>query len=173
VDGEFLWGNDRLKHGQALRVGKLRGDLPGRQVVVYEGASRVDKTLPDKVVTLDNAGKLLWELELIQPDMQEGGFGFWLGDWDGDGLDEVFVNDQEKVNILDGRGHVVDTFPGHLIYVFDLTGDSRAEAVILTSIEPGMQMQIVTNDRPNPNPRTNAVLSHRSTTRAMINATRY
>ncbi|MCC6453309.1 MAG: hypothetical protein IT328_00050 [Caldilineaceae bacterium] len=173
LDGKLLWGRDDLKHGQALRVGKLRADVLGKQVVVYEGASRVDKSLPDKVVTLDKDGNLLWEMEIIQPDVQEGGFGFWLGDWDGDGFDEIFVNDQEKVNILNGAGKLIDTIPGHLIYVFDLVGDQRAEAVILTGIEPGMQMQIITNDQPNPNPATNAVIDQRAATKSMINATRY
>ena len=49
----------------------------------------------------------------------------------------MFVNDPEKVIVLDGYGDAVDTIPGHLIYVFDLVGDSRAEAVVLTGIEPG------------------------------------
>jgi hypothetical protein len=173
INGKLLWGRDDLKHGQALRVGKVRQDIAGNQVIVYEGASRVDKTLPDQVVALDKEGSLLWQMELIQPDMQEGGFGFWLGDWNGDGLDEIFVNDQEKVNILDGYGKLIDTIPGHLIYVFDLVGDSRAEAVILTGIEPGMQMQIVTNEQPNPNPNTNRELAQRLTTKAMYNVTRY
>ena len=38
---------------------------------------------------------------------------------------------------------------------------------MLTGIEPGMQMQIVTNDKPNPNPATNQVIERRQTTRAM------
>lgn len=173
IEGELLWGRDDLKHGQALRVAKIRDDTPGQQVVVYEGASRVVPELPDKVVVLDKEGHFLWDVELVQPDMQEGGFGFWLGDWDGDGLAEIFVNDREKVNIFDGHGRLIDTIPGHLIYVFDLVGDSRAEAVMLTGIEPGMSLQIVTNDKPNPNPETNREISRRITTKAMYNATRY
>jgi hypothetical protein len=173
LEGDLLWGRDELKHGQAQHVGKLRADLPGKQVVVYEGASRVIPELPDKVLALTNQGHLLWEFEAVRPEIQEGGFGFWLGDWDGDGLDEVFINDPEQVNILDGHGRVIDTIPGHLIYVFDLLGDSRAEAVVLTGIEPGMQLQIVTNDRPNPNPATNRPIRRRQTTKAMYNCTRY
>jgi hypothetical protein len=173
ADGELLWGRDELMHGQAQRVGKIRADVPGKQRVIYEGASRVAPGLPDKVIALGSSGELLWDFEVVQPDMQEGGFGFWLGDWDGDGLDEVFVNDPQQVIVLDGYGDVVDTIPGHLIYVFDLVGDSRAEAVVLTGIEPGMQMQIVTNDKPNPNPATNRTIERRQTTEAMINCTRY
>jgi hypothetical protein len=173
LGGHFLWGYDALKHGQAVRVGKLRSDISGRQVVVYEGASRVDRQLPDKLVTLDWQGNLLWDYEIVQPDMQEGGFGFWLGDWDGDGLDEIFVNDPEKVNIFNGYGQVIETIPGHLIYVFDLVGDRRAEAIILNGIEPGMKLQVVTNDRPNPHPETNRPPDRRVTTKAMYNATRY
>ena len=127
AEGRLLWGRDDLKHGQAQHVGKIRADVPGRQVIVYEGASRVVPSLPDRVLALTNSGDLLWDFEVIGPDIQEGGFGFWLGDWDGDGLDEVFVNDQEKVNILDSHGAVIETIPGHLIYVFDLIGDRRVE----------------------------------------------
>ena len=173
ADGKLLFGYDKLKHGQAQRTGKIRSDVPGKQMVVYEGASRVDAKLPDKVVALDNTGKLLWEREVVQPDMQEGGFGFWLGDWNGDGLDEIFVNDPEKVLVLDGYGKLIDTIPDHLIYVFDLVGDSRAEAVTLDKIEPGMKLKIVTNDKPNPNPATNEIIERRQTTPAMYNCTRY
>jgi hypothetical protein len=171
--GELLWGRDDLKHGQAQRVGKIRADVPGKQMVVYEGASRVDPSLVDRVIALDNTGDTLWDFEVVQPDMQEGGFGFWLGDWDGDGLDEVFVNGPQVVNVLDGDGTLIETIPGHLIYVFDLVGDSRAEAVVLTGIEPGMRLQIVENDGPNANPETNRVIEHRVTPPAMYNVTRY
>ena len=171
AEGTLLWGLDELKHGQAQHVGKLREDVPGRQVVVYEGASRVDPALPDRVLALNADGELLWEFTVVQPDMQEGGFGFWLGDWDGDGLDEVWVNDPEKVNILDGAGRVIDTLSGHLIYVFDMIGDWRAEGVLLMSIEPGMEMQVWTNDRPNDDPITGEVPDTRETTRAMTNCT--
>jgi hypothetical protein len=173
ADGTLLWGRDELKHGQAQHVGKIRADVPGKQVVVYEGASRVVRELPDHILALTNEGELLWDFVVRQPDMQEGGFGFWLGDWNGDGLDEVFINDPEKVNILDGYGNVIDKIHGHLIYVFDLVGDARAEAVVLTGIEPGMQMQIWTNDAPNDNPVTNLVIEQRMTAKAMYNCTRY
>lgn len=171
--GELLWGRDDLKHGQAQRVGKIRADVSGQQMVVYEAASRVDKGLPDKLIALDREGGPLWEYEVIGPEMQEGGFGFWLGDWDGDGLDEVFLNDLTQVNVIDGSGALIDTIPGHAIYVFDLVGDRRAEAVVLTGIEPGMRLQIVTNDRPNANPETNQDVSRRAATPAMYNVTRY
>ena len=172
-EGDLLWGLDGLRHGQALRIGKIRDDVRGRQPVIYEGASRVDPRARDRVLALSARGEVLWSFETVQPDMQEGGFGFWLGDWDGDGLDEVFVNDKEKVLVVDGWGRIVDSFPGHLVYVFDLVGDARAEAVVVTGIEPGMELQIVTNDRPNPNPSTNRVKERRVTTKEMYNATRY
>jgi hypothetical protein len=173
AEGELLWGRDELKHGQAVHAGRIRSDLTGQQVVIYEGASRVVDGVPDHLVALSNAGELLWDFEVRQPDMQEGGFGFWLGDWNGNGLDEVFVNDEEKVNILDGYGNIIDKIPGHLIYVFDLVGDTRVEAVVLTGIEPGMRMQIWTNDAVNNNPATNQLLVRRTTTQAMYNCTRY
>ncbi len=171
--GELLWGIDGLRHGQALRVGKIRDDLACRQVVVYEGASRGDPRAKDRVLALDADGNLLWSFEVVQPDMQEGGFGFWLGDWNGDGLDEVFVNDREEVVVLDGWGRTVDRIPGHLVYVFDLVGDRRSEAVVLTDIGPGMELRVMANDRPNPNPATSRVVRKRRTTKEMYNATRY
>jgi len=173
VEGEMLWGRDELKHGQAAHAGKLRADIAGRQVVVYEGASRVDPALADKVLALSAGGERLWDFTIRQPGMQEGGFGFWLGDWSGDGLDEVLVNDEERVNILNGHGEVIDTIPGHLITVFDLVGDRRVEAVTLTGIEPGFRMQVWSNDAVNANPATNRVRTQRTTTRAMSNSTRY
>lgn len=173
AEGELLWGRDELKHGQAQRVGKLRADLPGKQVVLYEGISRVIAGEPDRVLALTNEGELLWDLIVTQPNMQEGGHGFWLGDWDGDGLDEVFVNDPDKVLILNGHGQVVDTIPGHLVYVFDLVGDARVEAVIVDDIKPGFSLKVVTNDQPNPNPLTNRPIARRATTEAMYNCTRY
>lgn len=173
LTGTLLWSHDQLLHGQALHTGKIRADVPGMQVVAYEAASRVVEGEPDKLIAYDKNGVTLWEFTVRQPDMQEGGFGFWLGDWNGDGLDEIFINDPEKVNILDGFGKVIDTLPGHLIYVFDLVGDRRVEAVILDDIYPGMSMQIWTNDAPNPNPQTNMVTSKPAALRAMYNCTRY
>lgn len=173
AEGKLQWGRDELKHGQALRVGKIRADVPGRQVVVYEAASRVVEGTLDKVIALDKNGNMLWDFSIHQPDMQEGGFGFWIGDWTGDGYDEVFINDPEKVNILNGYGEIIETIPGHLIYVFDLAGDQRVEAVLLDQIAPGMQLQIVTNTDANRHPITNQITAHRITTKAMYNCTRY
>lgn len=173
IGGNPIWGRDEIKHGQALRIGKIRGDIPDQQFVIYEGASRVEPGKPDRVIALDSHGELLWKHEVRQPNMQEGGFGFWLGDWNGDGLDEVFVNDPECVRILDGHGRIIDTIKGHLVYVFDLLGDARAEAITLDGIGPGMSLDIVTNDRPNPHPSTNTLIEKRKITKEMCNSTRY
>lgn len=178
LDGELLWGRDDLMHGQALRVGKLCADVAGNQVVVYEAASRVVDGLPDRVLALDNNGHLLWDIEVKGPDMQEGGFGFWLGDWNGDGLMEVFVNHSDgeqgnEVLILDGHGRLLETLPGYLIYVFDLVGDRRAEAVTLSGIEPGMRLNVVANDASNPHAETNQTPLRREIGRSMYNCTRY
>jgi len=172
-DGTLLWGRDDLKHGQALRVGKIRDDTPDKQVLVYEAASRVVDGALDRVIALDYNGKLLWDFSVQQPDMQEGGFGFWLGDWTGDGLGEVFLNDPKQVNILNGFGEIVDTLPGHLIYVFDLVDDKRVEAVTLDKIAPGMNLHIWGNNQTNKNVKTNQLVTTRKTTKAMYNCTRY
>ena len=96
-----------------------------------------------------------------------------FADLTGDGLDEVFVNGPHEIHILDGDGTLLETIPGHLIYVFDLVGDRRAEAVTLVGIEPGMKLQIVTDDQPSLNPDTNPEIAYRVTTPAMFNVTRY
>ena len=173
LNGDLLWGHDKLKHGQAMHIGKIRTDVAGKQVVIYEAASRIVDGALDKVIAFDKDGVPLWEFPVQQPDMQEGGFGFWLGDWDGDGLDEVFINDPQQVNILNGHGAVIDTLPGHLIYVFDLLGDARVEAVTLDDIAPGMMLNIISTDAHNPNPATNALIARRRTSPAMFNCTRY
>ncbi|MFP4143518.1 MAG: hypothetical protein ACLFV3_00075 [Phycisphaeraceae bacterium] len=172
-DGELLWGDDSLKHGQKAHPARIRTDVPGPQFVVYEGVSRVDKSLPDKVVAFDWQGDRLWEREIVQPDMQEGGFGFWLGDWNGDGLDEVFVNDRDVCRVLDGRGEQIAELPGYLIYVFDLAGDERVEAVTLTDIAPDMRMRIFANAAENPNPETSDVPERRTAPMDMVNMSRY
>jgi hypothetical protein len=173
AEGEFLWGHDELKHGQTLHVGRIRKDSPDLQAVVYEGVSRVVPGSMDRVIAFDADGQRLWDFEVYQPDLQEGGFGFWLGDWDGDEVDEVFVNGREEVFVLNGAGAVIEKFPGHLIYLFDLVGDLRVEAITLTGIEPGMKLQFLANTTDNPHPATNREPARRQTTPAMTNCTRY
>ncbi|MFM8321952.1 MAG: hypothetical protein ACKOC5_13645 [Chloroflexota bacterium] len=173
LTGRLQWQHTELLHGQALHTGKLRGDLPGRQVVVYDAASWSNPAAPDRVLALDRHGQTLWEVPVSPPAIQEGGSGLWLGDWDGDGLDEALVNDDGQTRVYDGHGRLVDSFPGHLVYAFDLLGDRRVEAVVLSGDGPGMELRIVSNDARNPHPATNNFVPFRRTSTAMYNCTRY
>ena len=151
AQGKLLWegkdffsGNDFIHHGQTVLTGNLRPDIGGQEVVLYDNAHRVSDKM-DRVFAADNRGNLLWKFETLTPNIQEGGFGFALGDWTGDGVDEVFVNDREKVNVISGHGEVIATLPHHLIYAMDLYGDQRTEVIVLTGIGPDMKMKIIGN----------------------------
>lgn len=138
--GRLLWGDHGMSEGQAMRLGRMRSDLPGKQVAIYEARSRHEVGQPDCLRLLDRHGNLLWRTDLVGPDMQEGGFGLWTGDWTGSGLDCVFINDQTSVRVYDGMGELIASFPGHLIQV--VTGPSRtACAVVLDGIAPGFRLR--------------------------------
>jgi len=159
-------------HGQAARVARLLPGSGGQQVVLYDNVNRVFRDKPDRVIAIAEGGRVLWEREFFGPNMQEGGFGFWCGDWDGDGLDEVFVNDRDKVNILRGvNAEVMGTLPGHLVYVHDILGDNRAEAIIMDTIGPGQQLLICENN--DPHPRGEEPLKSRKVGPTLYNCTRY
>jgi hypothetical protein len=151
AEGTLLWeaktalpAGDSIRHGQTVRVGKLRKDIDGLQVVLYDNSTRVKDRLDyDRVLIYDNHGKLLWEHRTRTPFIQEGGFGLAIGDWDGDGLDDVFVNDIDEMRILNGYGKVIATLPTHMLYAYDLAGDSRAEIVAVNDIAPGMVVSIL------------------------------
>jgi hypothetical protein len=151
ADGKLLWearsalpGDDYIRHGQTVRVGKLRKDVDGLQVVLYDNSTRVKDRLDyDRVLAYDNRGKLLWEHRTRTPFIQEGGFGLAIGDWDGDGLDDVFVNDIDEMRILNGYGQVMARLPIHMLYAYDLAGDSRVEIVAVNDIAPGMVVSIL------------------------------
>ncbi len=161
-----------MVHGQAARVASLLPGVPGRQVVLYDNVNRVFPEKPDKVIAIAAGGRVIWEREFFQPGMQEGGFGFWCGDWDGDGLDEVFVNDKERVNILEGEtGETIGQLPGHLVYVLDILGDSRAEAITVDGIMPGMHLNVLENA--DPPLQGEAPLTRRVAGPAYYNLTRY
>jgi outer membrane protein assembly factor BamB len=155
INGTLLWEaknvlseNDFIRHGQTVRVGDIRPDIDGLEVILYDNANRMTD-LKDRVLAMDSKGSLLWKFETLTPEIQEGGFGFGVGDWDGDGVNEVFINDPEKVNILNGHGEIIATLPHHLIYVMDLYGDHRVEALVLTGIGPDMKLKVLGIDKEN------------------------
>jgi outer membrane protein assembly factor BamB len=168
-DGALTWGiGETIDHGQAARVVRTRGSTE-RQIVLYDNYNRRYAADADRVYLLDQHGQVLWRRDFFGPHMQEGGFGFWSGDWDGDGLDEVLVNDLERVQVLKGAtGETIGTLPGHLVWAHDLVGDARIDAVVVDKIEPGMRLLVLENSAPG-----GPEIARRATSPAVYNVTRY
>jgi hypothetical protein len=172
-DWQLVWSLDgAVSHGQAARVARLLPDVPGQQVVLYDNVNRRFPWRPDVVWALAADGSVLWRREFFGPHMQEGGFGFWVGDWDGDALDEVLVNDLERVHVLRGRtGETLGTLPGHLVYAFDLVGDNRPEAIVVDTLGPEQHLLILENA--DLHPKNAVVIQRRIADPSMYNCTRY
>lgn len=172
TSGEMLWTCENLRYGAALHTGRL---IPGagRQVVIYDAASRVEAGAPDRVIALDGDGRKLWDMPVEPPAGRPGEIGLRTGDWNGDGLDEVFIGSGGETWVLDGAGRKIDVLPGGLLYTFDLLGDRRVEAVIVPALEGKADLEFWTNDALNPHPESNKILGYRRTSTDMYNSARY
>ncbi len=172
-DWQVAWGLEKeVAHGQAARVARLLPGVRGQQVVHYDNVNRRFQWRPDVIRALGLDGAVLWRREFYGPHMQEGGFGFWTGDWDGDGLDEVLVNDVQRVHVLRGStGETLGTLPGHLVYAFDLVGDDRVEAIVVDELGPHQHLLVLENTTPHP--RKASTLQRRIGGPRFYNCTRY
>jgi hypothetical protein len=164
--GRLLWSHPEWVDCHALQVGKLRPDLPGLQGVVFEAGR-------GRLHAFDAAGAPLWRYPAAPPAHLPAGVGLSLGDWTGDGLAEVFVNQPDHIDVLDGWGRKLDQLPGSMLYAFDLLGDRRVEAVTLAQPGPGWALRLLTNDAANPHPATQEKVIFRRTSTNMYNAARY
>ncbi len=123
-----VWSNGWL-------VEAIQFELSSQQAVnntgiVYAGYNAVDM--------YDVDGKLAWSV--ANDDITSGKIGVSAYDFDADGIDEVIIQDQNRVRILDGRSGLVlasiKNTTGSLWeipMVVDLAGDDDAELIVVAN----------------------------------------
>lgn len=178
ASGKVLWGlGDKVIHGQCAQAGKLREDVDGLQIVLNdENWSRnlADGRTP-LVYVLDKDGR-----ELLKVPCGAGQQGPMLGDWDGDGLSELLVPLDDRIDILDGCGRTLGTIPKsmpgariggptELPFVGDVTGDSRAEVLVVGQQDRQAWLEVFANGDGNRDEGTSQVPAVRRNTKALAN----
>jgi hypothetical protein len=128
AQGDFLWKQRGLVlHGQSVRLGKARANVPGLQMLVLDITSRSPGTY-----LFSAKGEVLLKLPPGNPDFL---------DWDGDGLDEIACHTTlygasgrvlaelpvEEVHTAHGYEYPKTSY-SHFI-VADVTGDARQEVI--------------------------------------------
>lgn len=176
--GNVLWGlGEAIIHGQCAQMGKLRGDIEGLQIVLNdENWSRnLAEGRTPLVYVLDKDGR-----ELLKLPCGAGQQGPMVGDWDGDGLDELFVPQDDAFEIRDGKGKplgaIPKSMPGarvggptELPFVGDVLGDRRAEVVVVGQSGEEAWLEVYTNSAENGNEGTRQVPAVRHNTKALAN----
>ncbi|WP_340480958.1 beta-prism lectin domain-containing protein [Vibrio anguillarum] len=121
------WLVDGLQFELASRSGSNDIDVKG---IVYAGYTAVDM--------YNSKGDRVWSA--ANDDTGSGKIGVSAYDFDGDGIDEVIVQDHARVRILDGRtgqerasfAHSTSTLWEYPIVV-DLAGDNNAELIVVAN----------------------------------------
>lgn len=133
--GETLW-EVTGRHFESVDAGKIRPDVPGRQIVVDIAHERRGEA---RLWLLDEQGNRLGEF------ICGGSRHHRLIDWNGDGLDEILI--AQPCRLFDGRGRCVARLgpvdvpemdtpsrpagdPGPLAATGDLDGDGRPEIIL-------------------------------------------
>ncbi len=125
TNGRILW-RDRTGHVQRLTAAKVRGDVPGLQIIT--------KTFwgnPDIICVYDAKGRMLQSAELTG-----GGAVLSPVSWRGDGEELLLTSGSLRLGgLVDGHLRTVVAFPddGHptlCAEALDLTGDARDEIVL-------------------------------------------
>jgi rhamnogalacturonan endolyase len=141
TEGEVQW-RDRTGHVQRLTAARVRGDVPGLQIVT--------KTFwgnPDIICVYDARGKMVETMELAG-----GGAVLSPVNWRGDGVELLLTSGSLRLGgMLDGHLRRVVAFPddGHptlCAEAIDLTEDPRDE-IVLWDLEG---IWIYTQDGPAP-----------------------
>lgn len=127
MTGEIIWQNV-AEHTQQVQVGDFLNGEPAPQVVTgartYGNRSIGEPYLSSQLYWFSNSGELLkkWPGQPIN-----GNPDFVLGDWKGDGDQELFwykfrVNDE-------GKGELY--FPDGVFHMFDFSGDGSEEVITI------------------------------------------
>jgi len=143
--GEIAWRHgEAIQHGQRARIGDVLADVPGSEIWI------LDRT-PAKVLAIDAAGQIRKTLD--------NSSWFWLGDWDGDGRDDLFLrHGAPSCEIVNGEGRQLALLPDHYseAVVADVLGDRRAEFILVHSEGEQCWLDIYTNPAANPHAATAA-----------------
>jgi hypothetical protein len=126
--GKVLWEKTGGKHYEALDVGRLRSDVPGRQIVVDLDKKPYTGTLE----VYSEAGELLGTYWTEYSRFHR------VLDWDGDGLDEIVL--ARTPAVVDGHGKLVAFLDGvdastmregALVFTGNLTGKGFADVALI------------------------------------------
>jgi len=119
-NGRVIWNKGHLiAHGQQCTAGRFLPDMPGLQLLVLDQRLRIrqgyaplkDRS-PDLVIMYDRWGHEIW----ARPANQ-----FAVGDWDGDGQDEILLVKDHAIDVCRPDGEVISSLPHEL----DLSPSTR------------------------------------------------
>ncbi len=164
--GKAIWGAEpRPVFGHHADVGKVFAGRHGAAIALLDWRDRGMAGGQRVVSLLDCRGRTLW----IRPSE-------WviMGDWTGDGLSDVFL---ENGTIVGGDGRVLSQIPSFFAnaVVCDLTGDLRDEiaTVSVDEASKSARLEVYTNAGENANPATNRTPQRRGISTRTLNWTCY
>ena len=164
--GKALWGAEqRVIFGHHADIGKVFAGRQGTAIALLDWRDRGMADGQRVVSLLDCHGRTLW----TKPSE-------WMimGDWTGDGLNEVFL---ENGTIVSGDGRVLGEIPAFFAnaVVCDLLGDMRDEIALVSVSEQNKtaRLEVHTNAKENRCPATSRKPERRSISTRTLNWTSY
>ncbi len=164
--GKPIWSlGEMIFHGQHADVGHVFPGKNGVRIVLVDWRDRGMYNAPRAILLIDPRGHVEWSKQSSWATM---------GDWDGDGLDEVFLGEGYVVN---GRGDVLSEVPDFFsnVMICDVMGDARAEFILprINMRDHTAQLEVYTNTSVNRNRATNMVTKAKEITKRVLNWTCY
>ena len=162
LGGTILWRHgEEIQHGQECRIGDVLADVPGPEIWIF------DRT-PAKLYALDAKG-------VIRKTYLNTSW-FWLGDWNGDGRDDLFLrHGAPACEVLGGNDRQLALLPDFFSesVVADVLGDHRAEFIVAADDGDRTWLEVYTNSAANPHPATAREPASRACLKALANWTCY
>jgi len=164
--GKPLWSlGEMIFHGQHADAGRVYPGKDGMRILLVDWRDRGIYNASRAIYLIHPRGHVEWSRESSWATM---------GDWDGDGLDEVFLGGGY---VVDGRADVLAEVPDFFsnVMVCDVIGDGRAEFILprINMKDHTAQLEVYTNTSANPSRLTNAVTERKKITDRVLNWTCY